>query len=236
MKLKHMHLLPGFLGQWREYKRKSLSERVRFRDLYPCLNEKGSDSQSGKGHYFYQDIWALQKIASSGVRKHIDVGSRIDGFAGQCSAICEIEFVDIRPVDLALDNFSMREGSVLSLPYDDGSIESLSCLHVLEHIGLGRYGDELDPDGSRKAALELRRVLAVGGNLYIGAPIGRERVCFNAHRVFSPSTFLGYFKDLKLISFSAVNDLGFFEKNAKPEEYVQAEYSCGLLHLQKTNL
>lgn len=233
MKIKHMHLLPRFLSQWHEYKKKSLEERVRLWDLYPCLNEKSSDSQSGKGHYFYQDIWALRKIASSGVRKHVDVGSRIDGFAGQCSVICEIEFVDIRPVDLGLENFSMRQGSLLSLPYDDGSLESLSCLHVLEHIGLGRYGDDLDPDGSRKAALELKRVLATGGSLYLGAPIGRERVCFNAHRIFNPLTLLDFFKGLTLISFSAVNDNGYYEKNVLPEQFVSAKYSCGLLHFCK---
>jgi SAM-dependent methyltransferase len=222
----------GFIRRFMDYKKLDKASVI---DLYPCLNDATSVSQTGKGHYFYQDIWALSKVAKSNVSKHIDIGSRIDGFAGQCSAICEVEFLDFRPVDLGLDNFSMKQGSILELPYEDSSISSLSCLHVIEHIGLGRYGDPMNPLGSIKAAKELVRVLSNGGNLYIGVPIGRERVAFNAHRIFNPKTIKDFFSGLELVEFCAVNDEGYFVKNASFADFGSADYSCGLFHFKKSN-
>ena len=72
-------------------------------------------------------------------------------------------FVDYRPLEVRLPGLTCVAGTIEQLPFADVSLRSLSCLHVIEHIGLGRYGDSLDPDGSRKAAVELQRVVAVGG-------------------------------------------------------------------------
>jgi hypothetical protein len=106
-------------------------------------------------------------------------------------------------------------------------------LHVIEHIGLGRYGDPLDPQGSVKAALELQRVVSRGGSLYLSLPVGRERICFNAHRVHSPLSILKMFPQLKLINFSMVNDNGEYVENAAVENAVEFEYGCGLFHFRK---
>ena len=119
------------------------------------------------------------------------------------------------------------------MPFHDSSIESLSCLHVAEHIGLGRYGDPLDPQGTEKAAKELARVLAKDGFLYFALPIGKQAVYFNAHRVHNPLTIIEYFKDLKLAEFSAISDNGHFVFNAKPEDFVNANYSCGCFKFTK---
>lgn len=227
-------LFGRYLKDYFRYKKVSLNESVLISDLYPCVNDRVYASSSGKGHYFYQDIWGLRKVAKSGVKKHFDVGSRIDGFVGQCSIICEIEFLDLRPVDLGVENLSMKTGDVLHLPYPDDSIMSLSCLHVLEHIGLGRYGDSLCPTGSQNAAKELARTLAPGGNLYVSFPIGRERVEFNAHRVFAPLTALDLFQGLELVEFAAVDDRGFFTKDPHPLDFVDSDYACGLFHFSKS--
>jgi SAM-dependent methyltransferase len=218
---------PLFLVEYVRYRRAS-DESVSLRDLYPCLDDRGSSSQSGSGHYFFQDTWALARVLERSPAKHVDIGSRIDGFAGQLSAVCPVEYIDIRPVELGLERFAMREGSLLGLPCEDRSVDSLSCLHVIEHVGLGRYGDPVDTDGSRKAALELVRVLAPGGQLAVGVPIGRERVAFNAHRIHSPLTVIGWFAELRLTEFSVVTDSGLFMRFAKPEDYADADYACGL--------
>lgn len=231
-RLSSIYFYFGFIRQFLDYRKLDNADVI---DLYPCLNDATSVSQTGKGHYFYQDIWALSKVAKSGVSKHVDIGSRIDGFAGQCSAICEVEFLDFRPVDLGLDNFKMKQGSILELPYENGSLNSISCLHVIEHIGLGRYGDPMDPLGSKKAAGELVRVLSNSGNLYIGVPIGRERVAFNAHRIFSPDTIRDFFDGLELVEFDAVDDSGYFVKNPSFTDFEKADYSCGLFHFKKSN-
>jgi len=228
----NIFIYPYFIYSWIKYKILS-EENVPLQDLYPCLNDRGAGSQTGKGHYFFQDIWALRCVMNSSVGLHVDVGSRIDGFVGQCSAICDIEMVEYRPIGIGIDNIRMIPGDILNLPYADKEVRSLSCLHVIEHIGLGRYGDRMDPLGSEKSAKELARVLSIGGSLYLGVPIGRERVEFNAHRVFYPSSVLSMFSDLVLIDFKAINDDGVFLQDANINVFDDANYSCGLFHFSR---
>ncbi len=85
----------------------------------------------------------------SGIKNHLDIGSEIK-WVGLLSTITRVTFIDSRPFKSDLDNLSIRKRDILSLPYENDSIKSLSCLHVAEHIGLGRYGDNLDPDGTKK--------------------------------------------------------------------------------------
>lgn len=67
-----------------------------------------------------------------------------------------------------------------------GVADSVSCLHALEHFGLGRYRDTVDYDGWRKGLDGRTEILEPGGTLYLGLPTGEpQRVEFNAHRVFS---------------------------------------------------
>ena len=122
----------------------------------------------------------------------------------------------------------------MDLPFPDDSIDSLSCLHVIEHIGLGRYGDPIDPSGSIKAALELQRIVSRGGNLFLSVPIGRERVCFNAHRVHSAMTVLKLFPELTLLEFSFVDDEGLYLEHQSVEAAIGLEYGCGLFHFHKS--
>ncbi len=208
------------------------AEPIRLKDTYPCLFDNIQKLSPG-GHYFYQDIWAFKKIYESGVGLHVDVGSRAD-FVGFLTAVTNVEFVDIRPLDVPyLQNFKNIQGSILDMPYEDGSLMSLSCLHVAEHIGLGRYGDPLDPLGTRKAATELSRCLGVGGNLYIGIPVGRPRLCFNAHRIHSPEQVVDYFHGLKLVEFNLINDRKCYTENADFRTAARAKYACGLFQFTK---
>ena len=102
--------------------------------------------------------------------------------------------IDIRPIELQLRGLTFIEGSILNIPAEDKSILSLSSLCVIEHIGLGRYGDVIDAFGSEKAAKELQRILKVGGNLYLSVPVDSAcRIYFNAHRAFTRATLLNYF-------------------------------------------
>jgi hypothetical protein len=99
---------------------------------------------------------------------------------------------------------------------------------VAEHIGLGRYGDPLDPGGTRRAASELQRVLRPGGQLLFSGPVGQPRVCFNAHRIHSPEQIIAMFGELQLLEFSGVDDSGVFRRGRAPAELSGSRYACGL--------
>ena len=204
-----------------------------WRDLYPRFDDRYQTSGGIPQHYHYQDLWAAKKVYQSKVEQHYDIGSSIIGFIAHISVFCQVNVIDIRPQPLKMDNVTFIQGDITELNIDSDSISSLSCLHAAEHIGLGRYGDKIDPTGSRKAALELQRVLARGGDLYFAVPIGQEKVCFNAHRIFKPGTILDYFGQLKLVSFSVVDDDDAFIENVNPEDYNGADYACGLFHFKK---
>jgi len=222
-----------FFRDLKEYKGRNGSDnQTNVLDWYPCLHDRTATHHIDS-HYFYQDIWAFKKVQHSGTVGHVDVGSR-DIYVGMLTTATRVTFVDIRPLNIqGLDNYLYVEGSILSLPFSDGSVNSLSCLHVAEHIGLGRYGDPIDPAGTMKACSELARILAPGGNLYFSVPIGRARVCFNAHRVFNASQILNYFSSLYLKEFSGVNDRGQFEIDRSLGSLDQEDYGLGLFWFTK---
>jgi SAM-dependent methyltransferase len=221
----------GFFKDLIKYSKLYGAERIEIANIYPCIHDR-TQTTSFDAHYFYQDIWAFKKICQSKIERHIDVGSRVI-FVGFLTAITNVTFIDIRPLMANLDNFDPRKGNILSLPLQDNSVISLSCLHVAEHIGLGRYGDPIDALGTKKACKELARVLAVGGNLYFSLPIGKPRLCFNAHRIHSPEQIIEYFSDLELVDFSGVDDESNFRKNVDMSVLENSNYACGLFHFTK---
>ena len=149
--------------------------------------------------YFFQDAWAFEAIFRNSPERHVDVGSH-HKFVALLSKVCPVTMVDIRPLSVQLDSLDFRPGSILDLPFPDGSLSSVSCLCVIEHIGLGRYGDELDPFGTENAARELKRVIAPAGHLYVSAPLDDEnRTYFNAHRAFSEDYLLELFRPFEVL-------------------------------------
>ena len=201
------------------------------RNAYPCLHDR-LPSTPVDAHYFYQDWWASRCIVDSNAETHVDVGSMVS-FVGLLAASVKVVFVDVRPLVVHLQNLHPVQGDILTLPFGSGTIRSISCLHVAEHIGLGRYGGTLNPAGTRQACAELARVLAVGGHLYFSVPVGVPRICFNAHRVHSPEQILEYFHDLNLAGFACVDDRGVLHAHGQPLDFSRASYACGLFHLTK---
>lgn len=200
-------------------------------NMYPLLRN-WTPTTAFDRHYFYQDSWAFRKIYQSRVKQHYDVGSNVI-MISQLTAFTKVTFIDIRPLPVKLRNFISLKGDLVAMPFKDNSLSSLSCLHVAEHVGLGRYGDKLDPEGTKKACHELERILAYGGKLYFSLPIGKPRVCFNAHRVHSPAQILEYFKNLELLELSGVDDQGNFIENIDRKILDNADYACGLFVFTK---
>src|SRR4029079_19803272 len=128
--------------------------------------------------------WAARKIRAQAPGRHVDLSSYLY-FATLLSAFIPVDFFDYRPAHLQRSGLTTGSADLTRLPFADNSIASLSCMHTVEHVGLGRYGDPIDPAGDLKAMLDLNRVLARGGNLLFVVPTGRPRVVFNAHRIYS---------------------------------------------------
>jgi ubiquinone/menaquinone biosynthesis C-methylase UbiE len=143
------------------------------------------------------------------------------------SAFIPVEFYDYRPAELSLSGLESKRGNLTHLPFVDNSVESLSCMHVVEHIGLGRYGDPIDPDGDLKSIAELKRVLKNGGILLFVVPVGQPKIIFNAHRIYSYNQITSYFSDLALNQFALVDDKKQFIINPSLDYANQQKYGCG---------
>lgn len=178
--------------------RKQSRELISWLKWQPCLYDQTGQS-SIDYYYFYQDTWGAKKVFENKPKVHVDIGSTAL-LVGILSQFTRVVSVDIRPLRVSLRNFESIKGDITHLPFRNNSLESISSLCVLEHIGLGRYGDALDPHGTDKATKELVRVLAPGGNLYVSTQIGlRNEVLFNAHRVFTRENFIEKFGELILV-------------------------------------
>jgi hypothetical protein len=202
--------------------------------LRPVFSDRFEQAGKVYGHYFHQDLWAARRIFAKRPDRHVDIGSRIDGFIAHLLVFMDVQVIDIRPLHSTVTGLTFHQANASRLDdCADMSIPSLSCLHAAEHFGLGRYGDPIDPDAPFRVMRELQRVLAPGGALYFSVPVGRERVCFNSHRVFSPRTILDTLCDLRLVSFSVVNDEGKFVEGAQPSDVESAHGACGMFELTK---
>jgi SAM-dependent methyltransferase len=235
-KIKKFKALPIFVRNLLRYQalNRHASFNFRLRDLWYRTFDQFDSAGDAWGHYFHQDLWAARILFSRQVNRHVDVGSRLDGFIAHILPFCQVTYVDIRPLQSALEGLEFKQGSILHLPFEDNSIPSLSCLHVIEHIGLGRYGDPVDPNGYVHAARELVRVLQPGGLLLLGTPVGRERLCFDAHRIFDPQTVVNLFQPLILGEFRVINDYGDLAAPGTPfEEAQEFRYGCGLFSFRK---
>lgn len=202
-----------FLNCYRTYCRMcSREERPATEYLLPCLGEDTQDTPL-EPIYFYQDAWCFEKIVMNQPAQHIDVGSH-HKFVAHLSKVVNLTMVDIRPLSLPMSTINFQRGSILDLPFADRSVESLSSLCVVEHIGLGRYGDVLDLKGSEKAIGELIRVMKPGGNLYLSVPLDDiNRVYFNAHRAFTEEYILSFFQDFQLVESRYIYEREFLEEN-----------------------
>lgn len=220
----------------------SAARKFPFGKIYPILNDRFSESGSASGHYFHQDLLVARRIFFNNPVAHVDVGSRIDGFVAHVASFRTIEVLDIRPhVSNTIPNVSFKQADLMA-PMDEkleNYCDSLSCLHALEHFGLGRYGDPVNYDGYLLGLNNLTKLLKVGGTLYLSVPIGPQRIEFNAHRVFSVRYLLECLSaKYRIDQFSFVDDRGNLHENApitdtEAKNNYSCVYGCGIFEMTK---
>jgi hypothetical protein len=235
--------LPFYLHDFRVILRQKKKSNISFRfgKFYPCLGERFTEGGIIKGHYFHQDLLIARKIFINNPQIHVDVGSRTDGFVAHVAIFRKIEVFDIRPIRSNILNIKFLQADLMK-DIDKNLInycDSISCLHAIEHFGLGRYGDPVKFDGYINGLDNLHRILKAKGKFYFSVPIGPQRIEFNAHRVFSIKYLLELFQDKYIIdSFSYVDDEGDLHEDAKftkpaLENNFGCQYGCGIFEMTK---
>jgi len=221
-----------FIGEISRFKKQNDTRfSIDWKNVYPCLNDKLSSTPFDH-HYTYHPAWAARVLAKTRPEYHVDFSS-ILYFGTIVSAFIPIKFYDYRPADIGLSNWQGHFADLCKLDIADNSFPSVSCMHTVEHIGLGRYGDNLDPMGDVKAINELKRITKIGGDILFVTPVGQQRIEFNAHRIFSFELIKEMFSGCELIEFSLVPDTGGLIENAAPELVKQQQYGCGCFWFRK---
>lgn len=221
-----------YLADWKrfseDYSQSSKRLPLLWENRFPITHDKTSYTPYDR-HYTYHPAWAMRVLLKTAPVEHVDISSILI-FSVLLSAYMQVRFYDYRPAEIDLDRFTSEHANLTNLPFLDQSIKSLSCMHVIEHVGLGRYGDPIDSDGDVKALRELQRVLAPGGNLLVVVPVGRPRIMFNAHRVYGYSDLIELLDELTLVEFSLIPDDekdGGLIREASSKLVAEQEYGCG---------
>lgn len=240
--LRSVRALPAFFSDYSLLKKQARVSDVDFPigRLRPCLVEKEGQSGTASGHYFHQDLLVASRIHRNNPEKHVDVGSRVDGFVAHVAAFREIEVFDVREMKARIPNvrFTRMDITDPDERYFD-YCDSLSCLHALEHFGLGRYGDPVLFEGHLVGFENLSRVLKPGGTFHFSVPIGSQRIEFNAHRVFSIRYLLEMIRPrYEIVSFAYVDDRGNLHTDVDLSEDLVAgnfgcRYGCGIFELTR---
>ena len=229
--LKHHPNFTRFVSELNEYGKMG----GKMTHIFPKLDDYYDSAGTMSGHYFHQDLLVSQFIYLNKPSRHIDIGSRIDGFVAHVAAFREIEILDIRHMPKSIhENIKFTKIDLMIESDESKNIaDSISCLHTLEHFGLGRYSDKLDPQGHILGFNNIINMLKSGGTLYVSIPIGKaNEIHFNAHRIFHPNDILNWSNDAKSLSikrFDYIDDAGDLHKNVNIENFnLELVYGCGI--------
>ena len=203
------------------------------KDFLRCLDDN-TEFTGFDAHYIYHPAWAARVVKKINPKYHIDISSTLH-FCSILSAFIDVKFYDYRPAKLNLNNLTSEKIDLTDIFFDDNSVECISCMHTIEHIGLGRYGDPINPQGDIKAIDELKRITKSGGNLLLVFPVGKPKIMFNAHRIYSFEMIIELMEGFTLKEFSMVYDNQEFIENANPEDVKNQKYACGCFWFIKNN-
>lgn len=234
--LRSVRGLPRFVRDYCRF-RASYTGRL---ELLPCLHDWSEEGGATTLEYFWQDLLVARAIFEARPERHVDVGSRVDGFVAHVASFREIEVFDVRPITTQVPGVTFRRAD-LTQPVEGmtGYCDSLSCLHALEHFGLGRYGDRIDPKGFERGLANMAKLLRQDGVFYLSVPIGVERVEFNGQRVFDPRAMIDLAMDnlLDLREFKMIRQGGKVEVLALDElrhsDLASQRYALGIFTFVK---
>jgi Methyltransferase domain len=168
----------SYTFQWEALNRNS----GRFEVFQEPVHEPGAHPENFIDH---ECAFAARHIHRARPEAILDIGSYRHFILGLL-AHYPVATVDVRRRKAAGENESLVTCDAKKLELPDGSFDLVLSLCTLEHLGLGRYGDEFDLEADGKAFAEMIRVLKPGGILVFTTTITRAApsVAFNAHRIY----------------------------------------------------
>ena len=242
--LKSIRSISGLLRYLRDLQhfKKTYSGHL---EVKPCLHDRYKEGGATKSEYFWQDLLVAQWVFHAKPQRHVDIGSRVDGFVAHVASFREIEVFDVRPISTQVPGVLFKQADLMKpidvhSSDDGGYCDSLSCLHALEHFGLGRYGDPIEPQGYELGIANMAHLLKPGGIFYLSIPIGKERVEFNAHRILDPRKIIQYatINSLNVQELSVVAGGGIVHKLSLTDknllQLAEARYNLGIFVFNKT--
>jgi SAM-dependent methyltransferase len=171
--------MAAYKRNWEQLSRNQTEFRV-FRDLQ---YDGGHHPESYIDH---ECTFAAQHIARLNPKTILDIGS-YRGFVLGLLSHFDVTTVDVRSRQPISNKETVVTCDAKKLTFAENTFELVVSLCTVEHIGLGRYGDEFDLDGDRAALQEIIRVLKPGGHLVFSTNITRAQpsIAYNAHRIYS---------------------------------------------------
>lgn len=238
--IKGIVLTPRYLKEWVLFRKQFTGQM----DIKPCLHDRDDEAGRTKSDYFLQDLLVAREIYKTNPLKHVDIGSRIDGFVAHVASYRDCEVFDIRSITNKVPGVNFIKADLMSdelfaVCKEHDYCDSLSCLHAIEHFGLGRYGDSLSANGYKDGIKNMARLLSVEGIMYLSTPIGRERVEFNANWIFNPKTIVDICESSGLVleKLLVLNGNGAVEEFSPNTDSFKAlelrEYALGIFFFKK---
>lgn len=223
--------------QKQTYLGKNASKPVWNKEMVEAWKRKALAGKYGFGTYTAADTKSVfQVLQATGIKNMsvLVVGSEkpwVEALclAGGASRVTTLEYGAIQTDHPQLATYTPK---VFHSAYIGGKLEPFDAVvsfSSLEHSGLGRYGDALNPWGDLMAVARIWCVTKDDGLLFLGVPSGPDCVQFNAHRIYGRvrypflvtnwekvDSFTGndlkfdskdcsYFKNQKLLTFRKVN-------------------------------
>lgn len=240
--LKTLFYLPTYLKNYCDLIKSSKSKnlQITFKHFFPVFVDYSSSKINR--HYWFQDIYVASKIIATHNELpksvHVDIGSRVEGFiTSLISAKINLIFADINLPPVPFPGTTTTRIDLQEMtPIQFENVNSVSSLHVIEHLGLGKYGDKIDALGHRKVFEDFSAVLATGTRLYLSSPVSHSPgVIFNAGRHLDPNEMLNDATNNGFIidEVAIVQDDWTFDINPTQEQLYQSEYGCLILCLTK---
>ena len=234
--LRSLRGLPRYVRDYVHF-RSGYSGRL---ELLPCLHDWYEEGGTTKLEYFWQDLLVARRIFATRPERHVDIGSRVDGFVAHVASFREIEVFDVRPISTQIPGVRFKQADFMQPATGmKDYCDSLSCLHALEHFGLGRYGDPIDPKGFERGFANMAALLKKDGVFYLSVPVGTSRVEFNGQRVLDPQAIitLALANSLELRDFTLIRLGGKVEvlelDEARLAELASQRYALGLFTFAK---